>query len=106
MTRVAEVAARIRQRLTAIFPDVKWSVRAHPSHPASTVEIEWAGWPSFETVKALVQEFNKLEEGSIHIRPCRYANAKEFEEVLRMRHQTPSPGEGPGDGGILRVGSD
>jgi hypothetical protein len=68
MTRVAEVAARNRQRLTAIFPDVKWWVRAHPSHPASTVEIEWAGWPSFETVKALVQEFNKLEDGSIHIR--------------------------------------
>jgi hypothetical protein len=100
------MGARIRQRLTAIFPDVKWSVRAHPLHPAPTVEIEWAGWPSVETVKTLVQEFNKLEDGSIHIKPCRYANAKGFEEVLRMWRQTPSPGEGPGDGEISRAGSD
>jgi len=97
MTRVAEVAARIRQRLTAVFPDVKWSVRVHPSHPASTVEIEWAGWPSLETVKSLVQAFNKHEDGSIHIRPSRYANTKELEEVLRMRRQTPSPDEGPAE---------
>jgi hypothetical protein len=106
MTREAEVAARIRHRLTAIFPDVKWSVRAHPSRSTSSVEIEWAGWPSFETVKTLVQDFNKRENGSIHINLCRYASAKEFEEVLRLRRQTSSQGEGPGDGGILRVGSD
>jgi hypothetical protein len=92
------MGVRIRQRLTAIFPDVKWSVRAHPLQPVPTVEIEWAAWPSVETVKTLVQAFNKLEDGSIHIRPCRYANATAFEEVLRMRRQTPSPGEGPGDG--------
>jgi hypothetical protein len=76
---------------------VKWSVRVQPSHPAPSVEIEWAGWPSVETVKTLVQEFNKVEDGSIHMRPCRYANSKEFEEVLRMRSQTPSPDEGRAD---------
>jgi Large polyvalent protein associated domain 29 len=96
MTREAEVAARIRHRLTAVLPDVKWSVRAEPSHSTSSVAIEWAGWPSFETVKTLVQAFNKRENGSIHINLCRYANAKEFEEVLLMRRQTPSR-EGMGE---------